>query len=332
MKHGGSIYKVAKKLHCQPEEIIDFSSNINSYRPPLDIEQSDEMIVKYADNSYKGLKKAVSGKYAVSRREMALFNGATAAIFELFRGLKPKEVTLYAPLYSEYERAAKEASKKIIKINRFEELYKIPKKRSIVVFVNPSTPDGKFYGLERLFDIWKQQKCTVILDESFLEFEKLPSQRSRLEADKRLYIVQSFTKFHACAGMRIGAVFSQKKNIRKLHTPRWNLSSFDAEFLKRRLEDGTFTKQAQKRHLQEKELLFELLQKSRLFDKIYPSDSNFFLVRSDKSEAIYRTLLRQRVLVRECENFDFLDRRHLRFAVKERASLEVLKKALDALS
>ena len=202
MKHGGNIYKVAKRLDCKPSEIIDFSSNINSYHPSLQIEQTDEMILKYSDNSYKKLKKVISKKYSIDSKEMALFNGATTAIFELFRGLKSKDITLYAPLYSEYETAAREVSKKIRKINRFKNLYKKPKKRSIVIFVNPSTPDGKFYDLNTLFDIWEKQKCTVILDESFLEFEDLSSQRARLKDNKRLYIIQSFTKFHACAGIR----------------------------------------------------------------------------------------------------------------------------------
>lgn len=332
MKHGGNIYKVARDLDCRPEDIIDFSSNINSYHPQLRLEQTDEMIFKYADNSYAKLKKAVSQKYAVSKKEMALFNGATAAVFELFKHLKSKDVTLYAPLYSEYEHAAREASKTISKINRFEALHTKPKKRSIVVFVNPSTPDGKFYDLDALFEIWEKQKCTVILDESFLEFEALPSQRERIKTYKRLYIIQSFTKFYACAGVRVGAVFSRKKNIERLCVPPWNLSSFDAAFMTKRLKQKHFVKKAQKEHLKLKEILFDILQNSGLFSKIYPSDSNFFLVKSEVAKTIYTGLLQQKILIRQCHNFDFLNRKHLRFAVKDRASLEALKKGFDALS
>lgn len=332
MKHGGNIYKISNKLRCQPKEIIDFSSNINIYHPLSKIKQTDEMILKYADNSYSGLKKVISKKYSISHKEMALFNGATSAIFELFRGLKSKDITLYAPLYSEYEEAAKETSKKIFKINRFEELYKKPKKRSIVVFVNPSTPDGKFYDLEALFKIWKKRKCTVVLDESFLEFEDLPSQRSKLKKYKKLYIIHSFTKFNACAGVRIGAVFSREENIKKLFTPRWNLSSFDVEFLTQRLKDRLFVKKSQNKHQKQKKYLFEILHNSKLFPKIYPSDSNFFLVRSQEAKTIYSKLLEKKILVRQCENFDFLDKQHLRFAVKDKVSAKALKKALNALS
>lgn len=332
MKHGGNIYKISKKLGCKSTEIVDFSSNINASHPKTDIEPTQEMIAKYADPSYASLKAAISEKYGVKKREMALFNGATAAIFELFRSLKGEDVVLYAPLYGEYETAAIEASKKITKINRFKELYTKPKKGSIVVFVNPSTPDGRFYDLKALFGIWEKRKCTIVLDESFLEFENLPSFREKIRSYKRLYIIQSFTKFHACAGLRIGALFSNEKNIQRLSTPRWALSSLDAAFLTERLKDGNFPLRAQKEHLKHKEMLFKILRSSELFSKVYPSSANFFLVKSPQAQRIYAELLKQKLLVRQCGNFDFLGQEHLRFAVKEEASLNLLKKAFDALA
>jgi threonine-phosphate decarboxylase len=332
MKHGGNIYKVSKELGCKSEEIVDFSSNINAFHPKTEIIPTQEMILKYADPSYSSLKAAISKKYGVKKREMKLFNGATAAIFELFRSLKREDVVLYAPLYSEYETAALAASKKISKINRFEELYKKPKKKSIVVFVNPSTPEGKFYDLKALFGIWEKQKCTIVLDESFVEFENLPSFREKIRSYKRLYIIHSFTKFHACAGVRIGALFSNEKNIQRLSSPRWALSSFDAVFLTERLQEKAFVSKAQKKHLKHKEMLFGILQSSGLFSKIYPGSANFFLTRSPQAQRIYDELLKQKLLVRQCGNFDFLGEEHLRFAVKERASLDILKKAFYALA
>lgn len=317
MKHGAGIYKTANKLGCKADEIIDFSSNINSYNPNVSITLTKEMLVKYADSSYSDLKKSIADKYQIKKKQMALYNGATSAIFELFRHLKEKRVYLYAPLYGEYEKAAKEENKKIIKINRFKKLYKKPKKGSTVVFVNPSTPDAKHYDLEKLLGMWKQQKCTIILDESFLEFENLISLRNQINNYKKLYIIQSFSKFNACAGVRIGAIFSHLSNIKKLKTPLWNLSSFDVEFLTQRLKDKAFEEKSKKLHKEYKEELFNILENSKLFDKIYKSDSNFFLTKSKKADEIFGYLLKNKILVRTCGSFDFLDNSYLRFAVKE---------------
>ncbi len=331
MQHGADIYRYAKKAACRPDEIIDFSSNINSHHPKTKLTPTNNMLVKYADTSYKKLKKSIAKKYKIKKNQIALYNGATSAIFELFKTLKEKRVYLYAPLYGEYEKAAAK-DKKIIKIDRFKELYTKPQKNSIVVFVNPSTPDAKHYDLKRLFKLWKAQKCTIVLDESFIEFENLKSIREQIESYKKLYIIQSFSKFYSCAGVRIGAIFSNKENIRQLRTPMWNLSSFDVEFLTQRLKDKAFDKKSKKLHLKRKRELFDILNDSKLFTKIYKSDSNFYLVKSKRSKKIFKHLLENKILVRNCGSFDFLGKEYLRFAVKDSYSHYKLKKALNEIS
>jgi len=336
MKHGANIYKYAKKLNCSSDEIIDFSSNINLYNPKVKIKLTNNMLVNYADNSYKDLKKTISKNYDIKSSQIALFNGASSAIFELFhhkgtqKTLKEKRVYLYAPLYGEYEKAIQK-DVKIIKINRFNSLQYEPKKNSIVVFVNPSTPDGKHYDLDKLFKLWKKKNCTIVLDESFLEFENLKSLRNQINNYKKLYIIQSFSKFNSCAGVRIGAIFSHKSNIKKLKTPLWNLSSFDVEFLKKRLQDKKFKKITKAIHVEQKKELFKILKDSKQFCKIYKSDSNFYLVKSKKAKQIFDKLLKKKILVRRCDSFDFLANNHLRFGVKNTNKHKKLKKALNGL-
>lgn len=328
MKHGANIYKYAKELSCKNDEIIDFSSNINSYHPEIELTPTNNMLVKYADSSYKNLKKTVSAKYEIKKSQIALYNGATSAIFELFKNLKEDRVYLYAPLYGEYEKAI-EKDKKIIKINRFKNLHVKPKKGSIVVFVNPSTPDAKYYDLDRLFAIWRRQNCTIILDESFIEFENLKSLRNKINSYKKLYIIQSFSKFYSCAGVRIGAIFSNKSNIKKLKTPMWNLSSFDVQFLTKRLMDEEFKEISKNLHVKNKKELFGVLESSGLFSKIYESNSNFFLTKSKYAKKIFRHLLKNKILVRTCQSFDFLNSDYLRFAVKDTYSHNRLSETLQ---
>ena len=336
MKHGANIYKYAKELKCSSDEIVDFSSNINLYNPKVEIKLTNKMLVNYADNSYKDLKKIISKNYDIKSSQMALFNGASSAIFELFhpkgtqKTLKEKRVYLYAPLYGEYEKAIQK-DVKIIKINRFNSLQDEPKKNSVVVFVNPSTPDGKYYDLEKLFKLWKKKNCTIVLDESFLEFENLKSLRNQINNYKKLYIIQSFSKFNSCAGVRIGAIFSHKSNIKKLKTPLWNLSSFDVKFLQKRLKDKNFKKISKALHVEQKKELYEILKDSNLFSKIYNSDSNFYLVKTKKAKQIFEALLKKKILVRTCDSFDFLGKNHLRFGVKNTNKHKKLKKALDGL-
>jgi len=331
MKHGAGIYKVAKELQCSSDEIIDFSSNINSYHPKIKLTFKNSTLVNYSDYSYFNLKKIVSDKLNINIKEIKLYNGATSGIFSLIKVLKPKRIYLYTPLYGEYEKASKEVKKKIYKINRFTQLYKKPKKNSIIAFVNPSTPDGEYYDLVKLLRLWKRQNCTIIIDESFIEFEELPSIREEIKNYKKLYIVQSFTKFYSCAGVRIGAILSHKKNIKKLKTPLWHLSSLDVEFLSQRLLDSMFVSKSKQEHKKNKKVLYKILKKSKLFSKIYKSKANFFLTKSDRAKEIFNYLLEKKILVRTCGSFDYLSNNYLRFGVKDDILHRRLKKELQII-
>jgi len=326
MKHGANIYKYAKQIGCRSDEIIDFSSNINLYQPQTMPNVTNADISKYADSNYKIFKKIVAQNYGVAKSQIALFNGATAGIYALLHQLKQKKVVLYAPLYGEYEKAARQSKKDIYKINRLQNIDAKVAKNSIVIFVNPSTPDGKFYKLHELFLYWKKQKCTIILDESFLEFENHPSLRKMINEYEKLYIVQSFSKFYSCAGVRIGAIFSHEKSLKKLKIPLWNISSLDVAFLQERLQDKVFYKRSLRLHSKQKQELFDILNKSKLFEEIMQSDTNFILTKSSKAEQIFSYLLKHNILTRTCDSFDFLSHKYLRFAVKDKHSHAELKK------
>ncbi|MGB5965571.1 MAG: aminotransferase class I/II-fold pyridoxal phosphate-dependent enzyme [Sulfurimonadaceae bacterium] len=330
--HGGDIYAAAKQLNCHPSEIIDFSANINIVAPTVALPLTQKLISSYGDPRYRALRKAIAERYRVKPKEIALFNGASSAIMELFKTLQPQETYLYTPIYSEYVKASKLYSQKTHLINRFYDLYTPPEKGSTVAFVNPSTPDGRYYDLERLFSIWKEAKCTIIVDESFLEFCQKPSLRQEIRNYKRLYIVQSFTKFYACAGLRVGALFTRPKNIANLPLPTWNISSFDAAYVTALLKDKHHRDHALTAHQRHYKILRSILKSSGLFEKVYRSEANFILTRSSKAKKIYRALLKEKILVRDCANFDGLDHRYLRFAVKEKTALHQLQKALHALT
>ena len=328
MEHGADIYTYAKKIGCKPSQIIDFSSNINFNQPHIKVKNIDGLITRYGDSSYEDLKKVIARRYKIKTNKIALFNGATSAIFYLLQSLKNEKVYLYAPLYGEYEKSISKKAK-IIKINRFEKSSVLPAKNSIVIFSNPSTPDGKYYDLQKLFKVWKKQECTIILDESFIEFENLKSYRDEIDNYEKLYIIQSFSKFYSCGGVRIGAIFSHKKNIKKLKTPLWHLSSFDVAFLTARLKDINFKIKSQKLHKQNKQQLKDILVRSKLFNEIFESDANFFLVKSKKGEKVFNYLLKHKILIRTCESFDYLDENYLRFAVKDQQSLQYLAKVFE---
>ncbi len=322
MKHGGDIYSFAKSVGCEVDEVVDFSSNINCYQPKLSIHLEPFEIARYHDSNYSSLKAAIANRYGVDEDMIALFNGASRAIRFLLKQLENKKRYLYEPIYSEYRVEEYES------IHRFENIEQEIEDGSVVVFVNPSTPDGRYYAIDSFMQKWMQKGCTIIIDESFLEFEDLLSVRAYLKEYNKLYIIQSFSKFYSCAGVRVGAIFSQKANIARFFIEPWQIATFDAKFLEMRLRDDDFVQKSQAIHKKQKDELYTILHKSQLFEKIFPSSANFFLTYSKKSKEILQKLQKEHILVRICDNFSYLGQNYLRFGIKDSFMHQKLKKAL----
>lgn len=329
-EHGGDIVSFAHKLGCSPDEVIDLSSNINFLKPKIELDFNQLNISPYPN--YEALYEAVAKHYGVDVSMIELFNGATSAISSLFRDLSKQEVYLYAPIYLEYKRIALLYHHALHLVNRYETLYQEVKPNSLIVFVNPSTPDGTFYELEKLMKYWMKQRCTIVIDESFLEFSDNPSVTPYLAHYEKLYILKSMTKFYSCAGVRMGLILSSSDNIQALkkYEPLWKISQFDSHYVQSALQDKAFAQQARSINQEHKERLIEILQGSDYVEKIYPSSANFVLVKLQGINAygLQEKLIPHKIMIRNCENFDFLDESYVRVAVKEIFGMEGLAKVL----
>lgn len=329
-EHGGQIEKFALELGCEVSEILDLSSNINFIKPKINIDFNTLDISSYP--TYDKLYEKIASNYEVQKDEIELFNGGSSAIFTLFRNLALKNCTIYSPAYLEYKKASLNFGYELDLINRFEEKTAVVKPNSLVIFVNPSTPDGKYYELEELMQNWIKNSCTILIDESFLDFCDKPSAIKYLKNYDKLYILKSMTKFYSSAGIRVGTIVSRKENIAKLKEfePMWKLSQFDSIYLQEALNDKEFKTISKEINIKNRAELEEILKSSSLVEKIYESSANYLLVKlKDINASKFQELLKPyKIMVRDCSNFDFLNDRFVRVAVKSSSANERLKEAL----
>ena len=320
-RHGGDIVAFAKHCYCTPEEVIDLSSNINFVKPYLATDFNTVDIAPYPND--EEIHHAIASHYGVAYDEVALFNGASAAIYALMGYLRhhtTDSVVLYDPLYSEYERASNVFGFEIIHINRYKDLDAPLPKDALVIFVNPATPDGKTYNLEPLLAKWIKNKCRILIDESFLEFTQMPSVSNHIKNYQHLWILKSMTKFFGAAGVRVGALLSNSRNIATLAStlPPWRLSAFDAAYILDTLKDKGFTKRSHHANAESKAALSALLESSPLVAYRYKGEANFILAKLHiPVSRLQEALVPYRTLVRDCGNFDGLNGYYLRIAVKE---------------
>ncbi|WP_421716835.1 pyridoxal phosphate-dependent aminotransferase [Arcobacter arenosus] len=328
--HGGDIKKFSSKMNIKEEDIIDLSSNINFLKPKIKSDFNNLDISSYP--SYEKLYEILAKKYSVKASELEIFNGGSSAIFSFFKETKIKECVIYSPAYLEYKKAAKVFNIKTTFINRFSDENPTIKENSLVIFVNPSTPDGRFYNLDDLLKIWIEKNCTIFIDESFLEFSQKTSISNMINKYKKLYVLKSLTKFYSSAGIRLGIILSNKKNILKIKEkePIWKISEFDQTYIKEALKDKKFIKKTIEKTNKSKDYTLKNLDKIDLIKEIFHSDANFLLLKLNniKASFLQEELAKYKIMIRDCSNFDFLDESFVRIAIKEKDKMKLFIKAL----
>lgn len=338
MNHGGNIYRFALHLGCLPEQILDFSANINPEQAVDPGYLQQVHLGPYADPDYSLLKQALKTRYPYSAAvDIEIFNGASAAIFALLRWLQPKDLVLYAPLYGEYAQIAGQLGCRLHNIDRFSSLMTAIPRNSTVIFVNPATPDGQLYDMQELLTKWQAEDCTIIVDESFLDFCVADSVARHITKLPKLYVIKSLSKFYGCAGIRIGFILAAEQAIKELKRfePAWKLSSLDMAYMQRALANTAFIEQTRRQTASRRELLREALQASGLFERIYPGQANFLLAKLAHGGDGYQLqalLASSRILIRVCDNFTGLDKSHVRFAVKDENAIAELARRLKESS
>ena len=337
MNHGGNIYQFARHLGCLPEQVLDFSANIN---PEQAVDLAGLQQVKlgpYADPDYEALKRAFNVRYPQPVDvDIEVFNGASAAIFALLRYLQPSELVLYTPLYGEYAQIAGHLGCTLHNIHSFDALATAVPKNSTVIFVNPSTPDGQLYDMRALLMQWQAAGCTIIVDESFLDFCVADSVTGHITQYNKLYVIKSLSKFYGCAGVRIGFILAATQAIKALKRfePAWKLSSFDMAYMQQALANTAFIEQTRQQTAYRRDLLDQALQASGLFERIYPGQANFLLAKLAHEGDGYQLqaqLAASRILIRVCDNFVGLDNSHVRFAVKDESTIAQLANCLKEI-
>ena len=334
-QHGGDIKSFAKLCGCGVEEVVDLSSNINFVKPNIDIDFKTIDISPYPN--YDKLYRKVATHYGVAIDEIELYSGGSDAIFALFRDALESGIskcTIYSPAYLEYKRASVLFGYELLIIDRFDSMGSDVLDGSLVIFVNPSTPDGFYYDIESLLEIWSSRDCRVVVDESFIEFTPYSSAMELLDRYPNLYILKSLTKYWGAAGVRIGAIISQPSNIKKLKSkePLWKISTMDSLYIQSVLDDESFKSRSDSANQKSREYLLHLLQQSRWVKHIYPSVANFILVELEGITAdwLQTRLIPYRVMIRSCENFDGLSSSHVRVAIKSIDDMRHLAEVLDA--
>ncbi len=352
--HGGQVYDFARtqsqSIQKTLDTVLDFSASINPISPHIpwqQLTQNAQVTLKhYPDQQAISLTERLTKKFKIAANQVTLTNGISSAILQLFSQLKPDTTLLITPIYSEYQRGAQAHSTTVMEVpnTSLSPTFKLHAKQaakltsnSIVVLVNPCTPQGKYQEVTDFEPLIQQLKaigCWLWIDESFLPFigfQHALSFRPQLMQWPKLIILQSLTKYYACPGIRIGALFSHPKTLHTLAWPSWPISVLDDAFLQYALNDPLHDLKTQQFLKHESPLFIHALTRCKLVNYVYPTHANFILVKLHvDANALYNALKPFQILIRDCRSFG-LGKKHIRLAIKSKEQNQQLIKTLQKI-
>jgi threonine-phosphate decarboxylase len=212
--------------------------------------------------------------------------------------------------------------------------------RTKAIFLcNPNNPTGGIIAKVELLKIVREAErkdVLVFIDESFMDFVDGGERftfASRAPANRHVFVVKSFTKFFALAGIRVGYGVGNEEMVGLLHRARipWNVNCFAQVAAIAALTDFEYRDKTHQLITEERARMGRSLAQIRGF-KVYPSNANFILIDTRNAgltaAQLKEKLLKHGILIRDCSSFRGLDEYFARITIRTRKDNERLLKSM----
>jgi len=198
--HGGNTREAAALLGIPPEQLLDFSANINPLGMPATLKcaliDNLDRAECYPDVDYTQLHAALAQHHQIPVSWILAGNGETESIFTLVNGLKPRHAMIVAPGFAEYRRALEWGECAIHEFALREEdgwqltatiLDVLTPELDCLFLCTPNNPTGLLpdgHLLAAIATRCAELGITLILDEAFIDL--LPGRRVLFRGYKRI--------------------------------------------------------------------------------------------------------------------------------------------------
>jgi threonine-phosphate decarboxylase len=336
--HGGRVFEAARRWGIAPEEVVDFSANINPFGPPPGVLAAIEKCLAPVNlRSYPDPHAFVSTlaeKHCVAPDEIVVGPGAAALIFATLRALLPATTLVMEPGFDEYFRACAAVDAEVLRPrlterNGFEPDFAALAKSieagrcDLLILNSPHNPIGRLYAREDLLalvELAEANDVAVLLDEAFIDYAPQSSLLPEAPAKSRFIVLRSLTKFYAIPGLRVGyavCAAGMAATIRE-QFDAWPVSGIALEAGRAALAEEGFEMETRRINAEAREEFAATLRGIGL--SVFPSDANFLLVRLSRGSGaeLAQWLESSRVLIRQCDSFSGLGDDYIRLAVRSR--------------
>ncbi len=284
------------------KELIFLDANENPF---------ENSINRYPDSYQFQLKSKLSNLKEISIENIFLGNGSDEIIDLIIRAFcepKSDRIITLPPTYGMYDVLAKINDVENVKvlldrefqIDTFEILEKMSKQTKLIFICSPNNPTGNLMDKEDVKFVLENFNGLVIIDEAYIDFSMSDSWIKEIDNYTNLIVLQTFSKAYGMAGIRLGVCYSNKQIIEILNKikPPYNINQLSQNKAIDVLENLDKIKKQLIDIKISREILLQELKTLKFVKKIYPSDSNFVLIKVDDANKRYKQLIDNRVVVR----------------------------------
>lgn len=337
--HGSDLEKIEAIYGIKKEEIVSFSANVNplGVSPMLRTALSEQIdaITTYPDREYTSLRKCIATYCDTDYENVIVGNGSTELISLFIQIEHPKKALVIGPTYSEYEREIALGGgttlyyplKEIddFKLNVEEFVTHLNENIDLLVICNPNNPTSSCItrkDMRRILDVCKEYDIYVMVDETYVEFAENMKDIDSVPLTNyynNIVILRGTSKFFAAPGLRLGyAITGNKDLIKEINTKKnpWTINSLAVVAGETMFSDASYIEATKALISSERKRLFDLFNASPDF-KAYMPSGNFMLLRilNDDltAEDLFDRAILEKMMIRDCSTFPFLDNKYIRF-------------------
>ena len=261
---------------------------------------------RYPDSYQSDLKNTLAALKKIENQHLFIGNGSDEVIdlaIRIFCNPGKDKIIICPPTYGMYEVAANINDVKIERIELDENFQlkteKIISSNAKMVFIcSPNNPTGN--DIDGIQTIIENFNGIVFIDEAYIDFSSKPSLIEKIKKYPNIIVSQTFSKAWGRAAIRIGVAYASAEIINyfnKVKAP-YNVSSINQIEAIRLLQNVETFNLNLNRIIKQKDWLIKKLLENDLVVQIYPSATNFLLVKVKDANLIYQKLIKQKLIVR----------------------------------
>jgi histidinol-phosphate aminotransferase len=272
----------------------------------------DNGVNRYPDPHLKKLKQSISKLKGLSKNRIIFGNGSNEIIDLIIRAFcEPGQsnVIQFSPTYGIYSFFAEINNVSVIDI-KLQDDFSMPPVREIdslikckgVMFIcSPNNPTGNRITLDEIRSYANSFYGIVAVDEAYIDYSNSPSAVELIKNIPNLIVIQTFSKGMGMAAIRLGVAFANPKVIEILEKikPPYNVNTLTQQEALFQLENLHHLDSQVNFIKRERERLSLTLNTIPIIKQVYPSETNFLLVKLENAKKVYQELLKESIVVRD---------------------------------